>query len=146
MTRESQLPSDLERCRPADGCTEEQDCFSGELTRHSCDRTLREVTQAPMSEISREQQYVEGLYERVDALRQEASVRLTQALAQDAGTAQARLDRDAAIVRYSEQLSRLDAAESGLCFGRLDLQTGERLQIGRIGLHCDSGGGRAAPA
>ncbi|HEY6479129.1 MAG TPA: hypothetical protein VIZ00_03815 [Streptosporangiaceae bacterium] len=60
-------------------------------------------------------------------------MRLTQALAQDAGTAQARLDRDAAIVRYSEQLSRLDAAESGLCFGRLDLQTGERLQMGGPG-------------
>ena len=43
--------------------------------------------------------------------------------------------------RYGEQLARLDAAENGLCFGRLDLRSGECLHIGRIGLRDESGEG-----
>ena len=88
----------------------------------------------PASEISREQEYVAGLYERVDAQREQASARLARALKEDGGTPQSRLDRDAAIARYTGQLARLDAADSGLCFGRLDLKSGECLHIGRIGL------------
>jgi DNA helicase IV len=94
-----------------------------------------------MSEISRERQYIERSYQRVDALREQASARLALALAQADGTAQSRIERDAAISRYSEQLARLDAADSGLCFGRLDLRTGECLHIGRIGLRDESGEG-----
>ena len=92
----------------------------------------------PVSEISREQEYVASLYERVDALREQASARLARALREDGGTAQSRLDRDAAIAHYTGQLARLDAAESGLCFGRLDLRSGECLHIGRIGLRDES--------
>lgn len=44
-------------------------------------------------EVSREQEYIGRLYERVDALRGGASARLARALRQDGGTAQARLDR-----------------------------------------------------
>ncbi|HUN34578.1 MAG TPA: helicase [Trebonia sp.] len=87
-----------------------------------------------MSEVSREQEYVTRLYERADALREEASARLALVLRQAGGTAQSRLERDAAISRYAGQLARLDAAEDGLCFGRLDLLTGEARHIGRIGL------------
>jgi hypothetical protein len=92
----------------------------------------------PVSEISREQEYVASLYERVDALREQASARLARALREDGGTAQSRLDRDAAIAHHTGQLARLDAAESGLCFGRLDLRSGECLHIGRIGLRDES--------
>ncbi len=95
----------------------------------------------PVNEISWEQEYVAGLYERVDVLREQASARLAQELREDGGTAQSRLDRDAAIERYAGQLARLDAAEDGLCFGRLDLLTGESLHIGRIGLRDESGDG-----
>ena len=94
-----------------------------------------------MSEISREQECIGRLYERVDVLRGQASARIALALRQDGGTAQSRLDRDAEIFRHSEQLGRLDAAEDGLCFGRLDLRTGERRHIGRIGLRDESGEG-----
>jgi hypothetical protein len=66
----------------------------------------------PVSEISREQEYVARVYERVDALREQAAARLAVALREDGGTAQSRLDRDAAIARYTGQLARLDAAES----------------------------------
>ena len=94
-----------------------------------------------MSEVSREQEYIGRLYERVDVLRDRASAGLALALREDGGTAQSRLDRDAAVFRHSEQLARLDAAEDGLCFGRLDLGTGERRHIGRIGLRDESGEG-----
>lgn len=95
----------------------------------------------PVSEVSREQEYIGRLYERVDVLRDGASARLALALRQDGGTAQSRLDRDAAVFRHGEQLTRLGAAEDGLCFGRLDLRTGERRHIGRIGLRDESGEG-----
>ena len=95
----------------------------------------------PASEISRAQEYVARLYERADALREQASARLALALREDGGTPQSRLDRDAAIARYAGQLTRLDAAENGVCFGRLDLRSGECLHIGRIGLRDEPGAG-----
>ena len=101
----------------------------------------REGTQLPVSEVSREQEYIGRLHERVDVLREQASARLVLALRQDGGTAQSRLDRDAAIAGHAGQLARLDAAEDGLCFGRLDLRAGERRHIGRIGLRDESGEG-----
>ena len=82
-----------------------------------------------------EQEYVAGLYERVDAQREQAAARLARALKEDGGAAQSRLDRDAAIARYTGQLARLDAAENGLYFGRLDLQWGSA---------CTSGGSACA--
>jgi DNA helicase IV len=95
----------------------------------------------PASEISREQEYVAGLYQRVDVLREQASAQLARALREDGGTAQSRLERDAVIERYAGQLARLDAAENGLCFGRLNLRSGECLHIGRIGLRDEHGEG-----
>jgi DNA helicase IV len=95
----------------------------------------------PVSEVSREQEYIGRLYERVGVLRGQASARLALALRQDGGTAQSRLERDAAIAGHAGQMARLDAAEDGLCFGRLDLRTGECRRIGRIGLRDESGEG-----
>jgi DNA helicase IV len=103
-------------------------------------RLSREGKQSPVSEVSREQEYIGRLYERIDALRGQASARLALALRENGGTAQSRLDRDAAIAGYAGQLARLDAAEDGLCFGRLDLRTGELRRIGRIGLRAEPSG------
>jgi DNA helicase IV len=100
-----------------------------------------EGKRVPVSEVSAEQEHVGRLYERVDVLREQAAARLALELKRDTGTAQARMDRDAAIFRQGEQLTRLDAAEDGLCFGRLDLQDGERRHIGRIGLRDESADG-----
>ena len=86
------------------------------------------------SEIDREQEYVARLYERVDLLREQASARLAGTLGQSGGTPQARIERDVAVSRYTERVARLDAAENGLCFGRIDLRDGGHRHIGRIGL------------
>jgi DNA helicase IV len=94
-----------------------------------------------ISEIDREQDRVTRLYERVDALRAQAEARLAEVLGEAGGTAQSRLERDAAVARYTDRLARYDAAEHGLCFGRIDLRDGERRHIGRIGLLDESAEG-----
>jgi DNA helicase IV len=90
-------------------------------------------------EIRGEQEYISMLYGRLDSLRSRASDRLAQVLRQSGGTHQARSEREAFSVMYAQQLSQFDAAENGLCFGRLDFHDGERRYIGRIGIHEESG-------
>jgi DNA helicase IV len=79
------------------------------------------------------------LYGRLDGLRSRASDRLARVLRESGGTHQARSEREAFSVMYAQQLSQFDAAENGLCFGRLDFHDGERRYIGRIGIHDESG-------
>jgi DNA helicase IV len=86
------------------------------------------------AELSREQEYVSALYAKVDRLRKETSARLAEVLRNTGGTHQARVERDVATAMHTEQLAQFSAAESGLCFGRLDFENGERSYIGRIGL------------
>ncbi|MFC3455078.1 HelD family protein [Amycolatopsis speibonae] len=73
-------------------------------------------------EIGREQEYVAALYARLDALRGEAAGRLAAAG-----------DRESAGV-WQAEVARLDAVEEGLCFGRLDMDDGRRVYIGRLGV------------
>ena len=79
------------------------------------------------------------LYGRLDRLRSRASDRLSKVLREAGGTHQARSEREAFSAMYAQQLAQFDAAENGLCFGRLDFHNDERRYIGRIGLHDDSG-------
>jgi len=90
-------------------------------------------------DIGGEQDYVSMLYGRLDELRNRASDRLAQVLRESGGTHQARSEREVFSTMYARQLSQFNAAENGLCFGRLDFHHGERRYIGRIGLHDDSG-------
>jgi DNA helicase IV len=90
-------------------------------------------------EIGGEQQYVSMLYGRLDELRDRASARLARVLRQHGGTHQARSERETFSVMYAQQVSQFDAAENGLCFGRLDFRDAERRYIGRIGIHDDTG-------
>ncbi len=92
------------------------------------------------SEIEREQDRINVFYQRVDELREHASRRLATVLKEDTGaeTPQSLVEREAAYNRYAERVAKFDAAENGLCFGRLDLRNGERHYIGRIGLPGDS--------
>ncbi|MFJ5985646.1 HelD family protein [Lentzea sp. NPDC092896] len=67
-------------------------------------------------ELVAEQEYVTALYARLDALREQAR----------------RSTGEAGVWR--RELARLEAAEDGLCFGRLDLRDGRRVYIGRLGM------------
>ncbi|MEV0645073.1 ATP-binding domain-containing protein [Phytomonospora sp. NPDC050363] len=89
-------------------------------------------------EIEREQAYVSKLYARLDAMREQASGRLHQVLGQSGGTHQARSERDSFAAGYHDDIIEYGALESGLCFGRLDFDNGERSYIGRRGLYEDS--------
>ncbi len=79
------------------------------------------------------------LYGRLDDVRSRASGRLAEVLRQTGGTHQARTEREAFSSMYIQQISQFDAAENGLCFGRLDFHHGKPRYIGRIGIHDDSG-------
>ena len=85
-----------------------------------------------------EQAYITGLYERLDELRERASGRLAGTLRQVGGTPAARTEREALAVMYRQQLGQLDAAENGLCFGRLEFNDGAKSYIGRLGMHADN--------
>ncbi|NUR24856.1 MAG: helicase, partial [Catenulispora sp.] len=91
-------------------------------------------------EIFHEQQYLNLLYDRLDALRARTGDHLAGVLRTDrGGTQQARTERDVFATTGAGRLAQLDAAEEGLCFGRLDLDDGERRYIGRIGILDDDG-------
>jgi DNA helicase IV len=86
-------------------------------------------------EIAREQEVVSRMYGRLDVIRERARLRLRETLGRGAsGTHQARSERDLFAGMYEARIAQLDAVEPGLCFGRLDLVTAERLHVGRIGL------------
>jgi DNA helicase IV len=93
--------------------------------------TLERVTQ---QDVEQEQAYVSMLYGHLDELRERTSGRLAQTLRQTGGTPQARTERDVMVGMYTQRLSQLDAAESGLCFGRIDSDDGEPRYIGRLGI------------
>jgi DNA helicase IV len=90
------------------------------------------------AELVREQDYITVLYGRLDDLRERASARMAGVLRQTGGTPQARVERDTFSAMYRQQLAQLDAAENGLCFGRLEFNDGELRYVGRIGLHSDT--------
>jgi DNA helicase IV len=87
------------------------------------------------AELEQEQAYVSMLYRRLDTLRERTQAELERALGYEGGgNVQARVDRDAFVSRHSARLAQLNAAEHGLCFGRLDRSDGSHLYIGRMGL------------
>src|SRR5262247_4245935 len=93
--------------------------------------TLERVTQ---QDVEQEQAYVSMLYAHLDELRERASGRLAQTLRQTGGTPQARTERDVMVGMYTQRLAQLDAAEMGLCFGRIDSDNDEQRYIGRLGI------------
>jgi DNA helicase IV len=72
-----------------------------------------------VTELAAEQKYVNALYARLDALRDEAT---------------AALARGHTAPVWRAELKRLAAVEDGLCFGRLDLAGGRDVYIGRTSL------------
>ena len=86
-------------------------------------------------DVTVEQQYVSMSYERLDRLRERASGYLAETLTSGVATPdQGMSERDSAAAEWSRRLGQLDAAENGLCFGRIDLSDGERRYIGRLGI------------
>ncbi len=72
------------------------------------------------------------------ACRTYASDRLSRVLLEGGGTPQARSERESFTQMYTEDLARYDAAENGLCFGRIDVD-GEPRYVGRVGILDEDG-------
>lgn len=88
-------------------------------------------------ELRQEQEFIDGLYSRVDALRGDTETSVADALAQGDKPMQARLERDILVAERSGLLAALNAVDGSLCFGRIDLTDGGSHHIGRIGLRAD---------
>ncbi|WP_280343076.1 RNA polymerase recycling motor ATPase HelR [Nocardia abscessus] len=82
-------------------------------------------------ELRSERSYVTALYARLDAERAQVKGRYGAALRGNGGTL---VDRDVEVRALAKQVKRLDVADNGLCFGRLDTLSGEHSYVGRIGL------------
>lgn len=87
-------------------------------------------------ELQVERNYVAGLYSRLDAERARVKRKYGEALRtpvdpQDGGTL---VSRDTEVRTLARQATRLDVADSGLCFGRLEDLSGDLSYIGRLGL------------
>ncbi len=107
-------------------------------------------TEFPDDELRREQEFIDGLYARVDALRGVTEASVEDALAQGNTPMQARLERDVLVAERSGLLAALNAVDGSLCFGRIDLApdpssspgqgespSGVSHHIGRIGIRAD---------
>jgi DNA helicase IV len=89
----------------------------------------------PAGEQAREQTYVTRLYNRLDDLRRRTADQLDEVRRRGpVGTPQNRSERDSFATLYEDRLAQLNAVENGLCFGRLDVEGGERYYVGRLGL------------
>ena len=95
-------------------------------------------------DIAEEQKNLSTLYGRLDDIRELTKEQVTALLLEAGGTPATRTERESVITMLEDQLARLGAVESGLCFGRLDFADGVRRYIGRIGLFPDSVQGDAA--
>ncbi|MFI1394844.1 HelD family protein [Streptomyces sp. NPDC020681] len=84
-----------------------------------------------------EQQFVSLAHERLDQLRAEAEAAMHSTIAQVSTGRQARVERDIGVVEHSASLAALNAADSGLCFGRIDRRDGVTYHIGRAGIRRD---------
>lgn len=91
----------------------------------------------PDDELRQEQEFIDGLYAHVDALRGDTEVSVTDALAQGNTPMQARLERDILVAERLGLLAALNAVDGSLCFGRIDLTSGTTHHIGRIGLRTE---------
>src|SRR4051794_36383602 len=99
------------------------------------------VPDADDPELAAEQEAVTVRYRRLDEVRALAVRRLREALATRVTTPQSVGEREAAANFQTARLAALDAAESGLVFGRLDLRDAATppRYIGRIGLSAEDG-------
>lgn len=95
------------------------------------------------SELASEQRYVDTLYARLDALREEAETQLAAVRRSNpGGTHQNRSERDAFARIYEDRVAQLRDIDERLAFGRLEFvaEEGEPTlrYIGRIGLRDES--------
>ena len=84
-------------------------------------------------ELQQEREYVDAAYERVEAMRRSAEgMAGTAKQLTETRNAQALFERDSAIAHAGRRLAALDIAKDRLLVGRLDLDDGRCLYVGRL--------------
>jgi DNA helicase IV len=86
-----------------------------------------------------EQSAVAAMYARLDERRSETREALLRAVAAVPVDAAGCFERELEVSRLRRLAADFDAAEAGLCFGRLDAADGCVLYVGRVGLRSDDG-------
>jgi DNA helicase IV len=98
---------------------------------------LSQVNDPAAGQIEVEQAHVSTLYEVLTEQLSEARTRLADVLRTPAESPGEAHEREVAAGRLARETSRLEGAENGLVFGRIDRADGTALRIGRIGLQTD---------
>ena len=77
-------------------------------------------------ELRSERDYVAGLYTRLDAERARVRGEYRASLR---GDGESLVERDVQVRALASEVRRLDVVDNGLCFGRLEAESGERSYI-----------------
>nr|WP_244189086.1 AAA family ATPase [Streptomyces yokosukanensis] len=98
---------------------------------------MSQVNNGVVGQIANEQAHVSAMYELLDERRADALAQLAEVLRSSADSAGEVYARDVAAEDLARRMRRLEGAEEGLAFGRLDGVDGTALHIGRLGLHTE---------
>ena len=90
-------------------------------------------------ELRRERAYLDAAYDRVVAMRGSAERMAGTARLTETRNAQALFERDSAIAHAGHRLAALDIAKDRLLVGRLDLDDGSCLYVGRVAVADEHG-------
>lgn len=92
---------------------------------------------AAAHEVGLEQEAVSGMYALLDERLAAARADLAEVLRSPVRGAAATHTREVTAAGLARQVTRLEGAQSALCFGRLDRADGSALHVGRVGLRTD---------
>ena len=98
---------------------------------------MSQVNDTVLYAVESERAYVSALYEVLTERLSEARVQRANVLKTPAESADEAYEREIAAERLAKEIGRLEGAEKGLVFGRVDRTDGTALRIGRIGLHTE---------
>ncbi|MFG2710246.1 HelD family protein [Streptomyces goshikiensis] len=99
---------------------------------------MTQIDDAAVHEVERERVQVSVIGELLDERLAGTREELARVLASAPDGTTETYERDLAAGRLAEEVRRLEGAEDGLVFGRIDLADGTVLRIGRLGLHRDA--------
>ncbi|RKT09674.1 DNA helicase IV [Streptomyces sp. 1114.5] len=98
---------------------------------------LSKTNDSAVRAVDSERDYVSSLYEVLTERLSEARAHRASLLKAPADSAGEAHEREIAADRLAKEIGRLEGAEKGLVFGRIDWTDGTALRIGRIGLHTE---------
>ncbi len=96
---------------------------------------MSNINNPAMRAVESEQNYVSSLYELLTERLSEARADRAKVLKTPADSAGEAYERELVVERLTREIGRLEGAEKGLVFGRVDRTDGTALRVGRIGLH-----------